>query len=100
MITVGASENLKGTPLLRRAVELWRPGMMVTKELYPALAREVSSTASRVERSMRHAIEKAFTRSGWCDDVMALFGNAIDPDKGKPTVTEFVARVAYLCHAD
>jgi len=34
----------------------------VTKGLYPSLGKEFNTTASIVERAMRHAIEVAWTR--------------------------------------
>lgn len=101
MLTVcGLPDNLRGTEQLRVAVRLYTPGMMVTKELYPAVAAAVGSTTVRVERSMRTALESGFNRCGYDVDVIEIFGNTIDPDKGKPTVSEFVARAARLCRAD
>ena len=34
----------------------------VTKELYPSIAKKYNTTASRVERAIRHAIEVAWGR--------------------------------------
>lgn len=93
----GLRENLTGTEYARRAVIMYRPGMRATMELYPALAAAVGSSPSRVERAMRHAIESGFDRCGYSDEVMTMFGNTIDPNKGRPTVSEFVATVARIC---
>lgn len=93
----GLRENLTGTEYARLAVRMYRPGMRFTNELYPGIARAVESTSSRVERSMRLAIESGFDRCGYSDEVLAIFGNTIDPNKGKPTVSEFVATVARIC---
>lgn len=49
----------QGTHYLYAALELYEPGMQMTKELYPAIAKRVGSTSSRVERCMRHAISEA-----------------------------------------
>lgn len=100
LILCGLRDCLSGTDYIRRALRIYRPGMMITKELYPAIAAEVGSTAMRVERSMRHAIETGFDRCGFSDDVLELFGNTLDPDKGKPTVSEFLARIAMVCNED
>ena len=100
LILCGLRDSLAGTDYIRRALRIYRPGMMITKELYPAVAAEAGSTAMRVERSMRHAIESGFDRCGFSDKVLELFGNTIDPDKGKPTVSEFLARIAMACNED
>lgn len=97
LLTCGLRENLLGTDYTRRAVTMYRPGMSMTKELYPAVAAAVGSTPSRVERAMRHAIETGFDYAGYTDAVMTMFGNTIDPDTGKPRNGEFVARVAHIC---
>lgn len=97
LLTCGLRDNLLGTDYTRRAVRLYQPGMSITKELYPAIAAAVGSSSSRVERAMRHAIESGFDRCGYSDEVMTMFGNTIDPNKGRPTVSEFVATVARIC---
>lgn len=93
----GLRDNLSGTEMVRIAVEHYRPCMSITKELYPAIAQAVNSTPCRVERSMRHAIESGFDRCGWDKDVQTMFGNTIDPDKGRPCNSEFIARLARIC---
>lgn len=93
----GLRENLTGTQYMRAALRAYRPGMSFTRELYPELAAAVGSTPSRVERAMRHAIESGFDRCGYDDQVLAMFGNTIDPNKGKPTVSEYIATVARIC---
>lgn len=95
LMDVGLREVHSGTEYVRQAVKLYEPRMSLTKELYPAVARAVSSTPSRVERAMRHAIESAFDRARY-DTVYAFFGNAIDPNSGKVTNGEFIARLARI----
>ena len=66
----------------------------VTKELYPGIAKKHSTTSSRVERAMRHAIEVAWNRG---DDRMInkLFNyTLIRNNKNKPTNSEFIAVIA------
>lgn len=93
---LGHPENQLGTGYLRLACREWYPGIMLTKELYPGIAKAVGSTPSRVERAMRHSIETAWMRSP-LDTQLRYFGNTIDPQRGKPTVGEYVATVALIC---
>lgn len=46
----------------------------VTKVLYPDIARQYSTTASRVERAIRHAIEVAWNRGNTdaIDDILVI----------------------------
>lgn len=65
----------------------------ITKVLYPDIAKHYNTTASRVERAIRHAIEVAWTR-GNIDAISALFGYTINVSKAKPTNSEFIAMIA------
>ncbi len=65
----------------------------VTKELYPYVAEMHESTASRVERALRHAIEVAWGR-GNIEEQERLFGYTVSVSRGKPTNSEFIAMVA------
>lgn len=98
-LTMGMKESLLGTGYLRLAVGMYAPGISLTKELYPAVAKLAGSTPSRVERAMRHAIEAAFDNVGY-DVMYCFFGNTIGMESGKVTVGEFLARLAVLCHED
>lgn len=66
----------------------------ITKRLYPDLAIIHNTTASRVERRIRHAIEAAFDK---CDiaTIKSMFGNRIDIRSGKVTNGEFIAACMY-----
>ena len=99
MVQLGFRESLSGTAMLRRAVELWQRGKMMTKDIYPEIAKEFGSTPSRVERSMRHAIDSAFMRG---DQVLVnrIFGYGISAEKGKPTNGDFVAAMAEFVRED
>lgn len=96
LLYLGFREVNSGTDMLRYAVKVWEPGMMVSKELYPMVAKEFGSTPSRVERAMRGAIECAWER-GDPTTIDHCFGYTISADKGKPTVGEFVSRMARVC---
>ena len=64
-----------------------------TKILYPAIGKKYNTTASRVERAIRHAIEVAWSR-GNMESIGQLFGYTVSNSKAKPTNSEFIAMVA------
>ena len=66
---------------------------LVTKRLYPDIAKLNKTTASRVERAIRHAIEVAWDR-GNVDVLNEYFGYTINNMRGKPTNSEFIAMIA------
>ena len=94
---IGVPAHIKGYMYLREAITMVVNNMellsAVTKELYPSIAKKYNTTASRVERAIRHAIEVAWGR-GQVDAINKLFGYTIHNDKGKPTNSEFIAMVA------
>lgn len=94
--TLGVPAHIKGYSYLRRAIVLCvaEPELisLITKALYPKVAREFDTTSSRVERAIRHAIEVAWDR-GDIDVLQRYFGNTVSLDKGKPTNGEFIALV-------
>lgn len=67
----------------------------MTSLLYPAVARRFCTTASLVERAIRHAVETGWSR---CDEAMRqlYFGGKIRPGRQKPTNAEFIARIANI----
>ena len=65
----------------------------VTKVLYPAVAKKYSTTASRVERAIRHAIELAWDR-GDVEMLQKYFGSTVSGARGKPTNSECIAMIA------
>lgn len=96
LLELGHDDFNRGTAQLRVAVKMYEPGMSMTKELYPAIAKAAGSTGSRVERCMRHSIEKAWARND-IQGQLKYFGWSIDPARGRPTVGEYVARLAKIC---
>jgi two-component system, response regulator, stage 0 sporulation protein A len=94
---IGVPAHIKGYMYLREAITMVVNDMellsAVTKELYPNIAKKFNTTASRVERAIRHAIEVAWSR-GQVDTINRIFGYTIHNDKGKPTNSEFIAMVA------
>lgn len=96
LLTLGHDDFTRGTAYIRTGVKLYEPQMPMSKELYPAVARQHGSTGARVERAMRHAIEKAWSR-GSIDEQRRVFGWSVDPEKGRPCVGEYIARLAREC---
>lgn len=64
-------------------------------ELYPDVAKHFGTTATRVEREIRNGIECAWVR-GDINVIEKYFGNTISIKKGKPTNSEFIARVSNI----
>lgn len=65
----------------------------VTKRLYPSVARQYSTTSSRVERAIRHAIETAWER-GNIETINSFFGYSINSYHDRPTNSEFIALIS------
>ena len=63
------------------------------QELYPEIADKYDSTASSVERAIRHAIDIGWNR-GNLELMEDIFGYSIDVDKAKPTNSEFIITIA------
>lgn len=97
MHQIGVPAHIKGYHYLREAIILSinDTAMLdsVTKLLYPTVAKNFSTTASRVERAIRHAIEVAWDR-GDVDVLSSYFGYTIQNTRGKPTNSEFIAMIS------
>lgn len=96
-LTIGIPAHIKGYHYLREAVRmvLADPDVInrITKELYPGIARKFDTTASKVERAMRHAIDVAWSR-GRLDSVNNMYGYKVLSPDDKPTNGEFIALIA------
>jgi len=97
MRQIGVPAHIKGYQYLRKSIILCINDAemlgSVTKILYPTVAKEFGTTASRVERAIRHAIEVAWDR-GDVDVLSSFFGYTIQAQRGKPTNSEFIAMIA------
>lgn len=97
MHQIGIPAHIRGHRYIRSAVIMALENAdilnAITKELYPGIAAIHHTTASRVERAIRHAIEVAFTR-GDIETLNAMFGYTIKTSKGKPTNSEFISMLA------
>lgn len=94
---IGVPAHIKGYQYLREAIIIAVGDMdvinAITKVLYPQVAKTFSTTPSRVERAIRHAIEVAWDR-GDLDTLQRFFGYTVSNTKGKPTNSEFIALIA------
>lgn len=71
----------------------------ITKRLYPTLAKMSNTSVSAVERSMRHAIEKAW-QNGNIELLEEIFGYTLSPERDKPSNSHFVAMLAERVKTD
>lgn len=96
-MSVGIPAHIKGYHFLREAIKLaiLKPDIInsITKGLYPSIARSYNTTASKVERAIRHAIEVAWNK-GRIENINNLFGVKVYTSMDKPTNGEFIALVA------
>jgi len=94
---IGVPAHIKGYSYLRTAIciSIENPEVLhsITKTLYPTIAKKYSTTSSRVERAIRHAIEVAWDR-GDMDVLNSYFGYTIQGSRGKPTNSEFIAMIS------
>lgn len=88
--TARAIDKVCNEPLLLRKV---------TSQLYPAIAQEYQTTATRVERAIRHAIERTFDLIT-TETVEKVFGNTIEFRRGKPTNAQFIATLVEYINAE
>ena len=99
LLDLGAPDHLIGHPFVVEAVVMTvedrRYINNITFGLYPQIAAKFDTTASRVERGIRHLIEVTWTR-GDMDVLCGYFGNTISADRGKPTNGEFIARLCNI----
>ncbi len=94
---VGVPAHIKGYLYLREAITMVYHNIdilgSITKVLYPDVAKKFSTTSSRVERAIRHAIEIAWVR-GNVEAISEIFSYTISYNKSKPTNSEFIAMIA------
>lgn len=94
---IGVPAHIKGYQYIRTGIMMAVHDIAVlnyiTKLLYPSIAKQYNTTASSVERAIRHAIEVAWSRGD--EEVMQeIFGYTINANRGKPTNSEFIAQIA------
>ncbi len=96
-ISIGIPPHIKGYRYLREGIRMAveDPHVInnVTKVLYPKIGEKYATSASKVERAIRHAIEVAWNR-GRIDAINSIFGARVYLGAEKPTNSEFIALVA------
>lgn len=96
-ITIGIPPHIKGFAYLREGIKMCveNPSVInrVTKELYPRIGEKYDTSASKVERAIRHAIEVAWNR-GRSEAISSIFGARVYIGHERPTNSEFIALVA------
>ena len=99
LLTIGMPPNLLGYDYILSALNmiLIDPEYLhhITKGLYFDVAVEHHTTPSRVERAMRHAIGTTWLK-GNTDYINYLFKNCVNPQKGVPANSLFLARMYYF----
>ena len=103
MHEVGVPASIRGYDYIRDSIMLALTDRdilrSITKELYPSIAKTHSTTPSRVERAIRHAVEVAWSR-GDVDVLNGIFGYTVKSSKGKPTNGEFISMLAERVRLD
>ena len=91
---MGISASIKGYHFIRRAVimavEDEEMLVGITKGLYPDIAKQYKTSASKVERAIRHAIESAWKKNG----PQVYFETAGYLPSEKPTNGQFIAALS------
>lgn len=97
MHCIGVPAHTKGYIYLKDAIGLVLSDvkymMKITKNLYPAVAEHHDTTASRVERAIRNAIELTLA-NGNKDAIANIFEYRVQNPKAKLTNSEFIAIIA------
>ena len=95
---LGISSNLKGYKYVVDAINMYidNEGSFdagITKSVYPELAKKYHSTPSRIERNIRHTVEKCWS-CGSYDKIQEIFGYTVPSNKYKPANSCFIAEVS------
>lgn len=97
MLQLGIPANIKGYTYLREAIIIKvnepQADIPVTKILYPCVAKKFHTSATRVERAIRHAIESAWNKT---DQTYRneVFSYVFSRFERRPTNSEFIAMIA------
>ena len=101
LLSLGFSTKLRGYAYLREAIleMMENPGQSVTKVLYPAVGKCCDATKTQVERSIRSAINKAWSRR---DETIwrQYFVPGLSGDVQRPTNSVFITTIADRLNMD
>ena len=94
---LGVPANVKGYPYLREAIKVVTNSperiYYITKDLYVDVAKKYNTTAEKVERNIRNAIEIAWSK-GDKKAFEEVFETSMAVKKSRPTNSEFIAKIA------
>ncbi len=94
---LGIPSHVRGYQYIKEGVQIvYNDKNMIsyiTKDVYPEIAKKFSTTPTRVERAIRHAIEISWNR-GDLSLMESIFGNSININRDKPTNAEYLATIA------
>lgn len=98
LLDIGIPANLIGFQYITNAIQLAFVDEAylchVTKLLYIDIAKKYCAKPTSVERAIRHAISVAWTY-GNKEEINRLFRHSINPTKGVPTNSQFLARLHF-----
>lgn len=91
---LGISPSIKGYLYLKEAIlyvlsQDDQMNLLMTKDIYPRVAKFYKTTSQRAERAIRHAIEMSWDR-GDQKTLEKYFYSCTSPKAGKPTNSEFI----------
>jgi two-component system response regulator (stage 0 sporulation protein A) len=96
LLTLGVPAHVKGYQFLREAVIMAIKDRntvdLITKFIYPDIARIYGTTPSRVERAIRHAVELAWERGD--SKILSDCFNISSVLRRRPSNSEFIATLA------
>ena len=94
LMEIGVPTHLVGYKMVVTAIVTAAQNPYFTDDMtcgvYPYIAMVHDSTASKVERAIRHCVEVMYTRCQY-ETLNNYFGNTIDPNRGKPTNSQFIS---------
>ena len=97
LLAIGISANLHGYYFLKDSIKLAISSPVfigaITETMYPTIATMHQTTAFRVERAMRHAIDVSYNK-GKIPCLNQIFSLDIFSSYDKPTNAEFIALIA------
>ncbi len=101
LTALGLPPSRKGTAYLADAIAICRrhSGNIMLKSIIVLVANTHNTTSSAAERAMRTAVEY-MSRYGDINMIYEIFKNTVSPDKGKPTLGEFIWTVGLQLHTD
>ena len=97
LLKFGISPNLLGYHYLKEGIKVLMNeptySSSITKKMYPIIANKFATTALRVERGIRHALDVSYNK-GKISYLNEMVGFEVYADHYKPSNSEFVSLIA------